>query len=240
MSLELFGRIIEGLPSLKRLSLNNWGEPLLHPDIFRMVRLAKDKGTKTAIFCTNGVLLDDAHAEQLFESGLDILEFSLDGLPGVYESIRGVDYRHVKEAIERVLARREELGSSLGVGLVFTVCPDNEHHVHAFRKAWQARVDYVKMQPMVLLGERTAPYCAEFFGKHDGRLVVLWDGTVTICCADVEGEIVLGNAQQESLLDIWNGPVLARIRAGIAKGRLPSRCQRCVELDTVVGEKRYS
>jgi len=240
MSFRLFQKILDDVPPLKRLSLNNWGEPLLHADIFRMVRLAKAKGTETTIFCTNGTLLDDDRVEKIFESGLDILEFSMDGLGDVYERTRGADYSQLAERIERVLWRRGERGSPLKVGLVFTVWEENEDHAHVFREAWEERVDYIKMQSLLLLGERSAPYCAEFSGKYDGRLVVLWDGTVTICCADVEGEIALGNAEHESLLDIWNGPVLGRLRAAAARGRLPPRCRRCTELDTAVGQKRYS
>jgi sulfatase maturation enzyme AslB (radical SAM superfamily) len=240
MTFELFQKVIKGVPPLKRLSLNGWGEPLLHPDVFRMVRFAKENGAQTVIFCTNGTLLDDDRIDQVFDSGLDILEFSVDGLAGVYENIRGVDYRAVEQRIHETLLRRQELCSPLRVGLVFTVCGQNEAHAHAFQKAWQDHVDYIKLQPMVICGERTTPYCAEFFGKHDGRLVVLWDGTGTVCCADMEGEIALGSAWHESLLEIWNGDALQRIRADIMRGTLPPPCRGCAEIDTAAGQKRYS
>ncbi len=46
------------------------------------------------------------------------------------------------------------------------------------------------------------------------HLVVLANGNVTACCLDSEGKIVLGNARNQSINDIWSSDELQRIRAG--------------------------
>lgn len=78
---ELFKKIIdEGikyhLPSIK---LNYRREPLLHPDLSKMVKYAKEKGILEVQSNTNGLLLNDQKAEELIEAGLDRIIFSFDG-----------------------------------------------------------------------------------------------------------------------------------------------------------------
>jgi MoaA/NifB/PqqE/SkfB family radical SAM enzyme len=81
MSWATFQRILQGLRSfepLPRLFFGGFGEPLTHPEIYRMVRAAKELGTVVALI-TNGTLLDDGSLQALTESGLDTLWVSVDG-----------------------------------------------------------------------------------------------------------------------------------------------------------------
>lgn len=60
------------------------------------------------------------------------------------------------------------------------------------------------------------------------QLAVLVDGSATACCVDAEGEIVLGNACEQSVAEIWNGPRLNALRQGFLAGRaVHPRCARC-------------
>jgi len=45
---------------------------------------------------------------------------------------------------------------------------------------------------------------------------VRWDGTVVPCCVDLAGDMPVGDIRRESLLEIWNGPVLTYLRRKIA------------------------
>ena len=42
---------------------------------------------------------------------------------------------------------------------------------------------------------------------------------VVPCCVDLAGNMAVGDVRKESLLDIWNSPVLMDIRFKIAAGR---------------------
>jgi radical SAM protein with 4Fe4S-binding SPASM domain len=88
MPLELFRRIIDGVPALRRLTLQGLGEPLLCPDLLPMIRLASARGIAVG-FNSNATLLTRAMAGQLVAAGLDWLHVSLDGADAdTYESIR--------------------------------------------------------------------------------------------------------------------------------------------------------
>jgi heme b synthase len=72
------------------------GEPLMRPDIFRLMRYANEKGVIVAL-ATNGTLIDQDLAKRIRESGVDRVSISLDGadeathdvlrrLPGSFQS----------------------------------------------------------------------------------------------------------------------------------------------------------
>ena len=48
---------------------------------------------------------------------------------------------------------------------------------------------------------------------------VKWDGKVVPCCNDLLSSMPIGDVRKNSLLEIWNSPVLTDIREKIASGR---------------------
>ncbi len=80
MSLDLFRKIIddlEDMPKAKEIVLGGLGEPLLHPDIVEIIKIAKEKGFQVKI-TTNGLLLEDALVDKLIELNTDELVVSID------------------------------------------------------------------------------------------------------------------------------------------------------------------
>jgi radical SAM protein with 4Fe4S-binding SPASM domain len=57
---------------------------------------------------------------------------------------------------------------------------------------------------------------------------ILSDGTCTYCCTDYEGALNLGNANEQSLEDIYYGEKATKIREAEEKGRMiHPRCREC-------------
>ena len=69
---------------------------------------------------------------------------------------------------------------------------------------------------------------ANFCHGFTRQLAVLWDGTVTPCCLDSEGDIPLGNLLSQPLEEILQGERAAAMAAGFA-ARKPTEelCRRC-------------
>jgi tungsten cofactor oxidoreducase radical SAM maturase len=111
----------EVLPELERLILSGFGEPLAHPDILEMVRLARERGLAVTIG-SNGLLLDRAMSRELVELGVDRLVVSLDGVrPETYADVRGTMLSRVLDNIRGLNEVKSELGSlspALGIELV--------------------------------------------------------------------------------------------------------------------------
>ena len=81
LSLSSYRQLLAGLgalDSLRTLAFWGIGEPLLHPRILQLVRLARQQGLLTEMV-TNGMLLDQAMAVGLVDAGLDRLVVSVDG-----------------------------------------------------------------------------------------------------------------------------------------------------------------
>lgn len=91
MKKELAFKIIDqcselGVPSMKF----NWrGEPLMHPELPEIVKYAKSKGIIETIINTNATNLNKKVANEIIDSGLDLLIYSFDGgSKKTYEKMR--------------------------------------------------------------------------------------------------------------------------------------------------------
>jgi radical SAM protein with 4Fe4S-binding SPASM domain len=78
LSLDLFKGLCSELKTMNTNSLifQGTGEPLLHPDVFDMISIAKAAGFHVTLL-TNGTLLDPDGAQALIHSGLDTIRVSL-------------------------------------------------------------------------------------------------------------------------------------------------------------------
>ena len=98
MSWELFRSIVDQYPSIARVVLHGVGEPLMVPNLPRMIRHLKARGTYV-LFNTNGTLLNERRGRELIASGLDELRVSLDAADAqAFEAVRG------KDAFDRIVA----------------------------------------------------------------------------------------------------------------------------------------
>jgi MoaA/NifB/PqqE/SkfB family radical SAM enzyme len=85
---DTFLRIAAAFAQTRFVHLQGWGEPLLHPRLLDMIRVAKDAGCRVG-FTTNGTRLTVPIAEQLLDVGLDILAVSIAGAtPATHAGIR--------------------------------------------------------------------------------------------------------------------------------------------------------
>jgi MoaA/NifB/PqqE/SkfB family radical SAM enzyme len=58
-------------------------------------------------------------------------------------------------------------------------------------------------------------------------MIVLWNGDVTVCCKDYDGEINVGNAFQNTLQEIWNGEGMQQLRKDFLFLRKDGICKNC-------------
>jgi radical SAM protein with 4Fe4S-binding SPASM domain len=117
LSYEQYLALVDGLPALRRLTLQGLGEPLLSPHLLDMVRYAAERGIEVG-FNSNGTLLNRAIAERLVEIGCGWLHVSLDGAtPETYEDVRhGTDMRPHPGQFDRVVANLRGLVAARGEG----------------------------------------------------------------------------------------------------------------------------
>ena len=229
-----------GVPKLRLFLL---GEPLLHPDLLPMIRLARGSGIPEVTLNTNAALLTPDLSDALLRSGLTEIVFSLDGATAAtYEAIRrGARYDAVTANVEHI-CRLAQTGPEPRPRLIIQtmVMADTQEEIAPFLARWEPLADEVDVQvvreyqgvggltpiPRRLPGDELRP-CPALWEY----LVILADGTVTPCCADINGEMKLGNI--EDIADLgafWReSPALTDLRRThclLGFGKLPL-CRDC-------------
>lgn len=143
MSLDQYQQLIDRFRwHLQSVDLSMWGDPLIVPDIYDMIRYAHDRRIWTYISSNlHAFKLDPkpgrkSQAEQLVESGLDMLTCSLHGATqATYEIYQpGKRLDECIEKIRRIIHTRDRMGSKTPeVQLNFVVTRHNEHERDAFK-----------------------------------------------------------------------------------------------------------
>jgi len=89
LSLSLYREsIVPFLDLFELVYLQGWGEPMLHPDLWKMLKMAQGKGCKTG-FTTNGAHLQDEENQLLVGMGVNLISVSFAGaVAPVHESLR--------------------------------------------------------------------------------------------------------------------------------------------------------
>ena len=118
MSKSVYKKIVSELKNNKNIdvvALYHGGEPFLNKNIFHMIRTFKRMGIRFVKIVTNGTMIKENMVSRLLRSGIDSIEFSLDGnSPAENNKIRrGSSYQLVVSTIKAILIKKEELKLSI-------------------------------------------------------------------------------------------------------------------------------
>lgn len=208
--------------------LHVMGEPLLHPELEKIINIGTHLGFKCAI-TTNGTLLPDV-CDTLARTGLYKINISLhsfeDGKPG----------EHIKYLTE--CANAADKLSRAGVLTVLRLWNrgfDGGKNTDAYQllrerfpdEEWKegARGARIRDKLHLEYGDRFVwpDECADYisdsvfcYGLAD-HFGILSDGRVIPCCLDREGVITLGNIFEESAESILSSERAETIREGFAR-----------------------
>ncbi len=238
---EVYERVVrECARHRTKVWLHFLGEPLLHKDLVGMIRFAKSVGVHEVGLSTNGVTLRGPLAEDLLASGLDRLECSIDADDReAYLAMRGRDhFTRVIANVRAFLLRKRALGQERPITSIQLMrTPAVEASLAQLVDVWRPFLgprDFVMtIVPAGFAGAidvpavaaETRPPCHWLLSS----LMVLQDGTVTMCGADWDAHAPLGTARDTSIAAIWNGDELARRRRAHFEGRFGavSVCGAC-------------
>jgi len=254
MKLDLYKEIVDEIRDCTYdIYLHHRGEPLLHPDLFEMIKYANRKGLRTKLH-TNATLLTEERSYKLLESELDFISFSFDGYDKeTYEKIRvGANFDETVANIICFLQLKEKFGKTKPYTVLqFLDIPEVKIDT-ATKKKFRRRfrslpLDEIRVIPAhnwagnVDLNQKThhlsqlSRSCT--FPWYS--LTILWDGTVVPCPQDFMGEIELGNARTNNLHTIWNNEKMIHLREKMVEGKYKDLkpCNACDRLmrETVLG-----
>ncbi len=219
MSPDLASRLLDEISALSSgsrpwVALHGAGESLLHKEFVTILRSASNHANLNAGFLTNAVLLDRRRAEEIIDTGISWIGFSIDGIDSrKFNAYRqGADYdRVMRNALEFVaLARRQRPDLLITVNM--TLQDDMVSDVPEFVSFWIHHADRVCVSPVRPVGSRMNKLarlripveripCYMLYEM----MVISWNGNIPLCCEDWFSEWPLGDVRIDSLKSIWEG-----------------------------------
>lgn len=149
MPYEKFTKIIDELPlGVEVISFGGYGEMLLHPRFYDMVRYAREKGYATET-TSNGTMLNTPERRlHLIESGLSSLRVSIDHIRAPLEEkdVGHVFSTQVIENLKTLNTLRKEKKSNLSLGINIVVHKSNvEEVIDIIKLADELGLDHVEL-----------------------------------------------------------------------------------------------
>ncbi|MBI5642829.1 MAG: SPASM domain-containing protein [Deltaproteobacteria bacterium] len=247
MRLDLYKKALSEVSGFKPMmvSLHLGGEPLMHKEIAEMIRLAKTAGLEVTL-ASNAALLTKDKAQEIINAGLDGITVNFSADKASFEkNYKGakwdIVYNHMREFLEIKKARgsvkpifsiqllvNENEAASAGKNIeelkrLFNGLPVDSI-IDVKMHNWSG--DYADKSGKKAWGKGTP--CSHLWSS----MVIRWNGDVVPCCRDLEGDMVLGNINNEPLSEVWNNRNSVDMRKKHKEGRFKEIpiCRNCSKL----------
>lgn len=244
-----------------KLLLFGQGEPLINNNIFKMIEYAKKSDFKVEI-TTNGLLLNDKNITKLIESKIDAVYISWYGFDKkTYENIHGRDFydTFISNVINFIHAINNKennielicywMNSTYNVDdqefaswlfSYISVDKARGHRIRNYRNLFESigikqDRDYVfeKLKKMKINDPKD-----NLVGAHClwNNMYIHWDGNIYPCQIDYNGEYLVGNVDNDGVLDVWNNDKFQNFRECILSGDYSeiNNCKFCNECSIAV------
>ncbi len=235
MSLELFKDVVEQTRERAlEYSIGVCGEPLLHPDLIKMIKYIKDRDCSVTLN-TNLNHQQDSLNEDLIRQKVDRLMVTMCGVnKATYESICiNGDFDCVINNLKAIKSYKRQLKRNKPVVVAnFIEMKLNAGQRDSVKKSLGEYVDHCNIPMMHDWGGDQEIRDLKLAGakkKNNTKCsspwttaTVLYDGKISPCCQDYEGKIVFGDSGNMKLSDIWNSSFAEHFRKHYAEG-IPCR-----------------
>jgi MoaA/NifB/PqqE/SkfB family radical SAM enzyme len=233
MDFDLFRKVVDECASLgiTHVRVHNYGEPFLDRELVEKVRYAKQKGIAEVGMISNGSLITEDIARGMIDAGLDAINISVDAAgKEVFESTRvHLKYDEVITNIRTLARLRRESGKTHPKLILSFVRQDNSADEAAFIKEWTPVADKVHITDLhnwagTLNDKTEVNYpCYRLWLTF----TVLWDGRVSMCCADFDGRHIFGDLRSQTIAEVWNSEVYRAARRQHLESGGPGICRSC-------------
>lgn len=230
MSVDSFKEILDKIKGYtKYINLHVLGEPLMHPEIDDILRLAEENNFKVNI-TTNGKLLDDNvdvinKCKSVRQVNISLHSFNnisdIKDLIEVVDKIRKDCYISLRLWNLKSKNNNDEVINLLSnhynkkMGDKNDKLEDNIYLDFEEQFKWPDINDDIRSEEGTCYGLRT-------------HIAILVDGTVVPCCLDSDGIINLGNILKDDLKDILEGEKSKNIKKNFQNRKLcEDLCKRC-------------
>jgi radical SAM protein with 4Fe4S-binding SPASM domain len=262
MSFKFFKKIINDILALKNstnkkiksILLYKDGEPLLHKEIHKMVAYIKENEAADFVAITsNASLLNSEISKNLVNSGLDDLRISITAANNEnYKSISKTNFNldEIASKVEELYKIKSQKNSNLRITAKIINIGMSEEEKKSFINKFKKISDRVQIDPIMgwsdskqknfRLGikreiKKTPLVCEDPFAK----MAINFNGTVSVCCVDWSHNTVVGDLNNESFKEVWQGEKLKKFRILHLEGKR-AKIKACRNCDYIKDKEDYA
>jgi radical SAM protein with 4Fe4S-binding SPASM domain len=205
----------------KVLVLHGYGDPLLDKWMPERVRLLTARQIPSYFSC-NPANINIEKMLEMFDNGLGYVKYSIESVDDTrHKEIRGSasNFTQSYEKIVNLLEIKKKYHYQTTV--VITMLNLDKSGEEEYRKLLKAFADlevyiYLKSIDQQWYGDRkmttNSIHWLEFCQFPWSSMTIKSNGEAAMCVEDFNNEIILGDAKQESLAEIWNGERYRKLR----------------------------
>lgn len=266
MKLEMFDKLLSLLPSsVREVQLYQSGEPLMNMDLPTMVKKLNDRGITTSL-SSNGTLPFDRYKKVIEAGldtivisfdGATKKSYEIYRVGGNFETVvenlknmSAISGRKTKIVIQFIVMHHNEGEIELMKKLAQEVGVDELH-----LKSVSLNIGCSKIleKDVIANAKNFLPENSKYsrYSLKDNKLInkdrplscpwifratILWNGDLVICCADFEGEVLIGNVFEDGGFEkIWRSKKYQQLRKKVLRHELEV-CRNCSMGDNPIKE----
>jgi MoaA/NifB/PqqE/SkfB family radical SAM enzyme len=202
------------------------GEPLIHPQGYQIIEYAARQSGVFVTLTTNGTIMDERRTQRLLESGVHLIDISIDAFrPETYAKIRvkgqlDVTRANVLRLIEWVQASR----AGTKVVVSFIEQPDNANEAADFERFWKDHGAHQVVIRRLHSGAGSVIRIADLLRGATAeverypclypweRIILNPRGELAFCPQDWVHGSTLADYRSTTIRDIWTGDVYRKLR----------------------------
>ena len=221
MDFELFKKIVDDAIALgcKRITPFRIGDPLLFKDLFKWIEYVKDIPDVYVSLFTNASNLNRDMWDKLLEYWNKLMiTISFHGYDKEsYEKNMCMNFEKVRGNIIGFMEQNKQIPVN-----IYALLPDSkQEYIDEFQTLWhgqgfngvsagggfmewtgarhvaETRLDLMRSNP-----EKYHRVPCDYVMHH---MDVMYDGKVCLCCVDYQGEVIFGDLEYQSIMDVYNG-----------------------------------
>jgi len=252
MDFELYKKVIDDIcqfeDKVKVIRLYKDGEPLINPHFADMVKYAKDSGCCDRVdTTTNAALLNHDLSLKIIDAGLNRVNISIEGMTNEqYLEFSGakIDFKKLVDEIAFFYENRKQCEMIIKINGDTITEEQKQEFISTFENiadgifiesimdCWPAfELNKVKInEQRGIYGQQikevsVCPYVFYSFAVNS-------NGTVSLCFLDWHRNLVIGDANKDSVKDLWNSQAMKDYQIMFLKGERKTHpiCSKCGQL----------
>jgi radical SAM protein with 4Fe4S-binding SPASM domain len=233
MDMDLYKKVVDECAALgiTHVRVHNYGEPFLDRQLVEKVRYAKQRGIAEVGMISNGSLITEELARGMIEAGLDAINISVDAAgKETFERTRvHLEYDAVINNIRTLARLRTDMGRRRPRLILSFVRQNNSQDEQNFIREWSQVADKIHITDLHNWAGTLNSRSDVQFPCYRMWLTftVLWDGRVSLCCADFDGRHILGDLRTSTIAQIWNSRAYRAVRRQHLDSGGPEICRSC-------------